>query len=160
MQVEALKEQVNEAIINKAQKMMDRGEQRWNRLHARVWRVVERCALALFSAQFSMWRERERARHDPFHTLAALTGSASLACALAVHSANDRAEYDADMLSMVDNHFHIDTSKSKRLDPRELPPSDFLMFTEDYSGERCLDARRLRPARAPSQCPGLVPGDR
>jgi hypothetical protein len=61
-----------------------------------------------------------------------------------VHSAHDRAEYDADMLSMVDNHFHIDTSKSKRLDPRELPPSDFLMFTEDYSGERCLDALRLR----------------
>jgi len=40
------------------------------------------------------------------------------------------------MLSMVDNHFAIDTSKSKRLDPRELPPSDFLMFTEDYSGKR------------------------
>lgn len=51
-------------------------------------------------------------------------------------SANDRAAYDAGMLSMVDNHFAIDTSKSKRLDPRELPPSDFLMFTEDYSGKR------------------------
>jgi hypothetical protein len=86
--------------------------------------------------------------------------SRSLPSGAGVHSANDRAEYDADMLSMVDNHFHIDTSKSKRLDPRELPPSDFLMFTEDYSGERCLDARRSRPALAPSQCPGLVPDGR
>ncbi len=58
-------------------------------------------------------------------------------------SANDRAEYDADMLSMVDNHFNIDTSKSKRLDPHELPPSDFLMFTEDYSGKRVSPASPL-----------------
>ncbi len=53
------------------------------KLQARVWRVVERCALALFSTRLSMWRERERelALSIP---CAALTGSASLACALAL----------------------------------------------------------------------------
>jgi hypothetical protein len=54
------------------------------KLHARVWRVVERCALALFSARCSMWRERERVRRDPCHTLCrADWACVSLVCARA-----------------------------------------------------------------------------
>ena len=50
-----------------------------------------------------------------------------------VSRSSDRAEYDAALLSSVDSHFKVE-SKTNRLARWELPVSDFLTSTEDYSG--------------------------
>jgi len=55
----------------------------------------------------------------------------------------DTALRDSAVLSSVDNHFVVDTSKSKRIDPKDMPVSEYLMVTEDYSGERVLYSRGL-----------------
>ena len=52
----------------------------------------------------------------------------------AVGRAVERSANDAALLS-INNHWTSTAKKTeKRLDPREFPQSDFLMFTEDFSG--------------------------
>ncbi len=66
----------------------------------------------------------------------------------------DTALRDSAVLSSVDNHFVVDTSKSKRIDPKDMPVSEYLMVTEDYSGERVLYSRGLARQEPPSNlCP-------
>jgi hypothetical protein len=71
-------------------------------------------------------------------------------------SANDRVDHDSALLSSVDNHYRIkDTKSKKRLDPKELPVSDFLLFNEDYSGD--LFALGADPSGSSVSCRCLGP---
>ena len=68
----------------------------------------------------------------------------------------DTALRDSAVLSSVDNHFVVDTSKSKRIDPKDMPVSEYLMVTEDYSGERVLYSRGILrgiPVYGENLCP-------